>query len=99
MWFVISYIYYTKLFYKIQIKLKFFYFESIEKNQFLLYNLIMGDVTQCKILIIIIIHIKVLYGIDAHHRGQIMLFYKLIQLSNEIIGNDTIKKLQFINEL
>ena len=33
-----------------------------------------GDVTQCKILIIIVIHI-------------------------DVIGNDTIKKLQFINEL
>ena len=44
-------------------------------------------------------NVKVLYGIDAHHKGQIMLFDKLIQLSNEIIGNDIIKKLQFINEL
>lgn len=44
-------------------------------------------------------NVKVLYGIDAHHKRQIMLFNKLIQLSNEIIGNDTIKKLQFVNEL
>lgn len=44
-------------------------------------------------------NVKVLYGIDVHHKRQIMLFDKLIQLSNEIIGNDTIKKLQFVNEL
>ncbi len=41
-------------------------------------------------------NIKVLYGIDVHHRGQILLFDKLVKLSNEIIGNDVIEKLQFI---
>lgn len=40
--------------------------------------------------------IKVLYGIDAHHRGQILLWNELIKLANEIIGEETIKKLSFI---
>lgn len=44
-------------------------------------------------------NVKVLYGIDVHHQRQIMLFDKLVLLSNEIIGNDIIKKLQFINKL
>ena len=44
-------------------------------------------------------NVKVLYGIDAHHKGQIMLFDKLVELANEIIGEDTIKNLQFIKEL
>ncbi len=42
--------------------------------------------------------IKVLYGIDVHHRGQITLYKELIQLANEIIGRETIKKLKFIKE-
>lgn len=40
--------------------------------------------------------IKVLYGIDAHHRGQISLFHNLVTLANEIIGQDTIDKLNFL---
>ena len=40
--------------------------------------------------------IKVLYGIDPHHKGQILLWYELIELANEIIGKETIKKLSFI---
>lgn len=44
-------------------------------------------------------NIKVLYGIDAHFRGQIPLFNELVLLANEIIGEDTIKKLDFIEEL
>ncbi len=40
--------------------------------------------------------IKVLYGIDTHHRGQILLWHELIELANEIIGKETIKKLNFI---
>lgn len=39
--------------------------------------------------------IKVLYGIDTHHRGQILLWHELIELANEIIGKETIKKLNF----
>lgn len=41
-------------------------------------------------------NIKVLYGIDAHHRGQILLFRELVTLANEIIGKETIQKLNFI---
>ena len=44
-------------------------------------------------------NIRVLYGIDVHHKGQIMLFDKLIELSNEIIGDDIIGKLKFIDQL
>lgn len=43
-------------------------------------------------------NIKVLYGIDVHRRGQITLYKELIELANEIIGKDTIKKLNFITE-
>lgn len=41
-------------------------------------------------------NIKVLYGIDAHHRGQILLYDNLVKLANEIIGEDIISKLHFI---
>ena len=43
-------------------------------------------------------NIKVLYGIDVHRRGQILLWNELVQLANEIIGEETIKKLNFIEE-
>lgn len=43
-------------------------------------------------------NIRVLYGVDVHHRGQITLYKELIELANEIIGKDTIKKLNFITE-
>ena len=43
-------------------------------------------------------NIRVLYGIDVHHRGQITLYKELIELANEIIGQETIKKLNFIKE-
>lgn len=43
-------------------------------------------------------NIKVLYGIDAHHKGQIMLWHELIELANEIIGEETIKQLCFIEK-
>lgn len=43
-------------------------------------------------------NIKVLYGIDVHHRGQISLFNELVQLANEIIGHETINKLNFIDK-
>jgi len=39
--------------------------------------------------------IKVVYGIDAHFRGQIMLFNELVLLANEIIGKEVIEKLNF----
>lgn len=41
-------------------------------------------------------NIKVLYGIDAHYKGQILLFNELVELANEVIGEKTIKKLNFI---
>ena len=44
-------------------------------------------------------NIRVLYGIDAHNRGQILLWNELVLLANEIIGEDTIKKLNLIQEL
>lgn len=40
--------------------------------------------------------IKVLYGIDVHHKEQITLFSELINLANQIIGEETINKLKFI---
>ena len=42
--------------------------------------------------------IKVLYGIDAHYRGQIPKFNELVELSHEMIGIETINKLKFIDE-
>ena len=41
--------------------------------------------------------INVVYGIDAHHRGQIELFNEFVELANEIIGKETIEKLNFID--
>lgn len=41
-------------------------------------------------------NIKVLYGIDVHHKGQILRWNELTELANEIIGKETIKKLNFI---
>ena len=43
-------------------------------------------------------NIKVLYGIDAHHRGQIQLFNKLVELANEKIGLEIIRKLNFLEK-
>lgn len=43
-------------------------------------------------------NVKVLYGIDVHHRGQILRWNELVELANEIIGKDTIKKLCFIEK-
>lgn len=40
--------------------------------------------------------IKVLYGLDAHYRGQILVWNELIELANEIIGKDIVSKLNFI---
>ncbi len=42
-------------------------------------------------------NINVIYGIDVHHRGQILLFNELVELANEIIGKDVIENLNFIN--
>lgn len=43
--------------------------------------------------------VKVLYGIDAHFINQIENYEKSIELVNEIIGEDIISKLNFINQL
>lgn len=42
--------------------------------------------------------IKVLYGIDAHHRGQILVFNELIELVKDVLGKDLIEKLDFIKD-
>ena len=41
--------------------------------------------------------VKVLYGIDAHHRNQVLTFDKTEQLANQIIGEEIINKLNFID--
>ena len=43
-------------------------------------------------------NVKVLYGIDVHHRGQILRWNYLIKLAEKIIGEDIIKKLEFIKD-
>lgn len=43
-------------------------------------------------------NIKVLYGLDAHYKGQIQLWNELIELANNVIGEETINKLKFIEE-
>ena len=43
-------------------------------------------------------NIKVLYGIDVHHRGQILRWNELLKLTEEIIGKDILDKLEFIEE-
>jgi histidinol-phosphatase (PHP family) len=41
--------------------------------------------------------IKVVYGLDTHYRGQIDLYHELLDLAHIIIGEETIKKLNFVN--
>lgn len=43
-------------------------------------------------------NVKVLYGIDVHHRGEILAWNELVKLANEIIGEDIIGKLNFVEE-
>lgn len=43
-------------------------------------------------------NIKVLYGIDTHHRGQILLWSELLELAKEVIGKDVLEKLDFVEE-
>lgn len=43
-------------------------------------------------------NLKVLYGLDAHHRGQILLWEELIELAHKILGEELIQKLNFIEE-
>ena len=42
--------------------------------------------------------LEVVYGIDTHYKGQIMLFHELTELANEIIGKETIRQLHFIEK-
>lgn len=44
-------------------------------------------------------NIKVLYGLDVHHRGQILLWNELRELANCKLGEDIIKKLNFVENL
>lgn len=41
-------------------------------------------------------NIKVIYGIDAHYKGQIALWNKLLKLAHEILGEEIISNLNFI---
>lgn len=41
-------------------------------------------------------NIKVLYGLDVHNKGQILLFNELVELANEILGDEILNKLKFI---
>ncbi len=41
-------------------------------------------------------NIKVLYGIDVHHRGQIMRWKELVDCAQKILGEETINKLNFV---
>lgn len=43
-------------------------------------------------------NVKVLYGIDAHHRGQILLWNELVELANDVIGNEILQKLDFLEK-
>lgn len=43
-------------------------------------------------------NIKVLFGIDAHHRGQILLWKELVKLADELLGKEIMNKLNFIEE-
>lgn len=43
-------------------------------------------------------NVKVLYGIDAHYRGQICRWNELVIMANEMIGEETINKLNFIDK-
>lgn len=42
--------------------------------------------------------IRVVYGLDTHHKGQILLWNNLITLANEILGEDIINSLNFIED-
>lgn len=44
-------------------------------------------------------NVKVLYGIDAHFKEQIRGYKQSVEIANEIIGEETIKKLNFIKKI
>lgn len=41
-------------------------------------------------------NVKAVYGLDAHYKGQIQFFYKLMELAKEYLGEEIISKLDFI---
>ncbi len=43
-------------------------------------------------------NIRVVYGLDVHHKGQITLYNELLKLANDILGEGIIGKLNFIEE-
>ena len=43
-------------------------------------------------------NVKVLYGLDAHHRTQISLWPTLLEFTKEILGEELLNKLDFIQE-
>ena len=42
-------------------------------------------------------NVNVIYGLDVHHKGQILLFNELVKLAEESLGEEIIKNLNFIN--
>lgn len=43
--------------------------------------------------------LRVIYGLDTHRRGEIQHFHDLITLAHEILGEETISKLHFIDHI
>ena len=44
-------------------------------------------------------NIRVLYGLDTHVKGQILHWTELVGFANEIIGEDIIEKLNFVEDI
>lgn len=44
-------------------------------------------------------NIKVAYGMDIHQRGEVLLFNELVQFANEILGDEILSKLNFIENM
>lgn len=44
-------------------------------------------------------NVKALYGLDTHIRGYIPLYNNLVTLSNVLLGEDVIKKLNFVEKM
>lgn len=42
-------------------------------------------------------NIKVVYGLDVHHKGHILLWNELLELAHEILGDEILDKLKFIS--
>lgn len=43
--------------------------------------------------------VKVVYGLDVHHRGQISRYNELLKLAKDILGEEIINKLNFIEQI